>query len=268
MSPQITLNPARYRADTPPPANPRTARPPTDHSARNPSHPIPPAQTLTRFSGQPNSPPHALRSPATRTHGRPLPPTGRSARNPGHPVAPAQTVTPVLRPAEQLPARLPAPATRTHARPRPPTGRSVHAAKERDAYRVVLRGEGDGRALRRFVDALGEATATVFPARTEAMDATPASTSRCSRADRSPCSCGGWSPAHRDCRPKRSRGCCSRSPHGRYWANGSREVLGRRLRRRTTHHIHMTRLPTPGQHHRKAASRQGSALAADRKSVV
>ncbi|MFE2995232.1 TetR/AcrR family transcriptional regulator [Nocardia sp. NPDC059246] len=43
-----------------------------------------------------------------------------------------------------------------------------HAAEERDAYRVVLRGEGDGRALRRFVEDRATTTATVFAARAAA----------------------------------------------------------------------------------------------------
>ncbi|RJL23276.1 TetR/AcrR family transcriptional regulator [Bailinhaonella thermotolerans] len=48
-----------------------------------------------------------------------------------------------------------------------------HAAEERDAYRVILRGEGDGRALRRLVDARTAAAATVFRARAEALGVTP-----------------------------------------------------------------------------------------------
>ena len=42
-----------------------------------------------------------------------------------------------------------------------------HAAEERDAYRVVLRGEGDGRALRRFVDERTSLAAQIFSARSE-----------------------------------------------------------------------------------------------------
>ncbi|MBU3063048.1 TetR/AcrR family transcriptional regulator [Nocardia sp. NEAU-G5] len=52
----------------------------------------------------------------------------------------------------------------------PFTGKAVrelfrHAAEERDAYRVVLRGEGDGRALRRFVEDRSAAAAHTFAAR-------------------------------------------------------------------------------------------------------
>lgn len=43
-----------------------------------------------------------------------------------------------------------------------------HAAEERDAYRVVLRGEGDGRALRRFTADRTAAAAQVFTARAAA----------------------------------------------------------------------------------------------------
>ncbi|MEU1387785.1 MULTISPECIES: TetR/AcrR family transcriptional regulator [unclassified Nonomuraea] len=48
-----------------------------------------------------------------------------------------------------------------------------HAAEERDAYRVILRGEGDGRALREFVDARCGAAAAVFQARAEAVGVAP-----------------------------------------------------------------------------------------------
>lgn len=48
-----------------------------------------------------------------------------------------------------------------------------HAAEERDTYRVILRGEGDGRALRRFVDDRAAMAAVVFAARAEAQGATP-----------------------------------------------------------------------------------------------
>ncbi|MEC3916892.1 TetR/AcrR family transcriptional regulator [Nocardia sp. CDC160] len=43
-----------------------------------------------------------------------------------------------------------------------------HAAQEPDAYRVILRGEGDGRALRRFVEDRSAATAQIFAARSAA----------------------------------------------------------------------------------------------------
>lgn len=43
-----------------------------------------------------------------------------------------------------------------------------HAAEECDAYRVVLRGEGDGRALRRFVDDRVAATSAIFAERAAA----------------------------------------------------------------------------------------------------
>ncbi|MCU1643364.1 MAG: TetR/AcrR family transcriptional regulator [Nocardia sp.] len=48
-----------------------------------------------------------------------------------------------------------------------------HAAEERDTYRVILRGEGDGRALRRFVDDRSAAAAEIFAARAEAHGNTP-----------------------------------------------------------------------------------------------
>ncbi|MET8796918.1 TetR/AcrR family transcriptional regulator [Nocardia sp. NPDC004568] len=47
-----------------------------------------------------------------------------------------------------------------------------HAAEERDTYRVILRGEGDGRALRRFIDDRAAIAAVVFAARAEAQGAT------------------------------------------------------------------------------------------------
>ncbi|MDN3262803.1 helix-turn-helix domain-containing protein [Streptomyces sp. CSDS2] len=42
-----------------------------------------------------------------------------------------------------------------------------HAREERDLYRIVLRGEGDGKPLRMFVDACAGATAEEFRARAE-----------------------------------------------------------------------------------------------------
>ncbi|PWV70408.1 TetR family transcriptional regulator [Nocardia neocaledoniensis] len=48
-----------------------------------------------------------------------------------------------------------------------------HADEERDAYRVILRGEGDGRALRRFIDDRTAAATTIFAARAEAKGVTP-----------------------------------------------------------------------------------------------
>jgi AcrR family transcriptional regulator len=42
-----------------------------------------------------------------------------------------------------------------------------HAADERDTYRVVLRGEGDGKPLQMFVDACAAATAQEFKSRAE-----------------------------------------------------------------------------------------------------
>lgn len=42
-----------------------------------------------------------------------------------------------------------------------------HALERRDLYRVILRGEGDGRALREFTDARTSAAAEVFRARAE-----------------------------------------------------------------------------------------------------
>ncbi|MER6980564.1 helix-turn-helix domain-containing protein, partial [Streptomyces carpinensis] len=42
-----------------------------------------------------------------------------------------------------------------------------HAREERDLYRIVLRGEGDGKPLQMFVDACARATAEEFRARAE-----------------------------------------------------------------------------------------------------
>ncbi|MET7360479.1 helix-turn-helix domain-containing protein [Streptomyces sp. NPDC005562] len=42
-----------------------------------------------------------------------------------------------------------------------------HAREERDLYRIVLRGEGDGKPLQMFVDACARATAEEFRARLE-----------------------------------------------------------------------------------------------------
>ncbi|MFF1696482.1 TetR/AcrR family transcriptional regulator [Streptomyces sp. NPDC058257] len=42
-----------------------------------------------------------------------------------------------------------------------------HVRDERDAYRVVLRGEGDGKPLQMFVDSLAAATAQEFKSRAE-----------------------------------------------------------------------------------------------------
>ncbi|MCX4849136.1 TetR/AcrR family transcriptional regulator [Streptomyces sp. NBC_00893] len=42
-----------------------------------------------------------------------------------------------------------------------------HVSDERDVYRVVLRGEGDGKPLQMFVDACAAATAREFKARAE-----------------------------------------------------------------------------------------------------
>ncbi|MGX1128548.1 AcrR family transcriptional regulator [Streptomyces glaucescens] len=42
-----------------------------------------------------------------------------------------------------------------------------HAREERDLYRIVLRGEGDGKPLQMFVDACARATAEEFQARAE-----------------------------------------------------------------------------------------------------
>ncbi|MFG3246255.1 TetR/AcrR family transcriptional regulator [Streptomyces sp. NPDC048187] len=42
-----------------------------------------------------------------------------------------------------------------------------HAREERDLYRIVLRGDGDGKPLQMFTDACAEATADEFRARAE-----------------------------------------------------------------------------------------------------
>ncbi|GAA4832360.1 TetR/AcrR family transcriptional regulator [Saccharopolyspora rosea] len=48
-----------------------------------------------------------------------------------------------------------------------------HALAERDLYRIILRGEGDGRALRQFTDARVAAAAQVFQARADYHGVTP-----------------------------------------------------------------------------------------------
>ncbi|AKE91414.1 MULTISPECIES: TetR/AcrR family transcriptional regulator [Rhodococcus] len=48
-----------------------------------------------------------------------------------------------------------------------------HAAEERDVYRVILRGEGDGRALREFMDDRSEVVARIFRKRADAHGVTP-----------------------------------------------------------------------------------------------
>jgi len=48
-----------------------------------------------------------------------------------------------------------------------------HAREERDLYRIVLRGEGDGKPLQMFVDACARATAEEFRARAERNDVQP-----------------------------------------------------------------------------------------------
>ncbi|MFD8747953.1 TetR/AcrR family transcriptional regulator [Streptomyces sp. NPDC059616] len=48
-----------------------------------------------------------------------------------------------------------------------------HVSDERDVYRVVLRGEGDGKPLQMFVDACAAATAREFRARAERNNVQP-----------------------------------------------------------------------------------------------
>ncbi|MGW0251946.1 TetR family transcriptional regulator [Nocardia goodfellowii] len=48
-----------------------------------------------------------------------------------------------------------------------------HAAEERDAYRVILRGEGDGRALRRYIEDRTAVAAATFAARAKNLGVTP-----------------------------------------------------------------------------------------------
>ncbi|WP_067828768.1 TetR/AcrR family transcriptional regulator [Nocardia inohanensis] len=48
-----------------------------------------------------------------------------------------------------------------------------HALEERDTYRVILRGEGDGRALRRFTEERTAAAAAAFAARAANLGVTP-----------------------------------------------------------------------------------------------
>ncbi|MGW2649946.1 TetR/AcrR family transcriptional regulator [Streptomyces sp. NPDC001393] len=48
-----------------------------------------------------------------------------------------------------------------------------HAEQERPVYRVILRGEGDGRALREFTELIRAQAEKVFRARAEQLGATP-----------------------------------------------------------------------------------------------
>ncbi|MFD7281813.1 TetR/AcrR family transcriptional regulator [Streptomyces sp. NPDC059862] len=48
-----------------------------------------------------------------------------------------------------------------------------HAREERDLYRIVLRGEGDGKPLQMFVDACAQATAEEFRARADRNEVQP-----------------------------------------------------------------------------------------------
>lgn len=48
-----------------------------------------------------------------------------------------------------------------------------HAEEERDAYRVILRGEGDGRALRKFIEARVKGASSVFRDRAAEHDRQP-----------------------------------------------------------------------------------------------
>ena len=48
-----------------------------------------------------------------------------------------------------------------------------HAQENRDLYLLILRGEGDGRALRQFTDARTDAVASVFRARAEHHEVSP-----------------------------------------------------------------------------------------------
>ncbi len=48
-----------------------------------------------------------------------------------------------------------------------------HAREERDLYRIVLRGEGDGKPLQMFTDTCARITADEFRARAERNDVKP-----------------------------------------------------------------------------------------------
>lgn len=48
-----------------------------------------------------------------------------------------------------------------------------HARERRDLYRIVLRGEGDGRPLRMFMERIAEVTAAVFRERAEVSGVRP-----------------------------------------------------------------------------------------------
>lgn len=56
---------------------------------------------------------------------------------------------------------------------RPVAAMFEHAAEQPDTYRMILRGEGDGRGLRAFEDAWTEAAYGVFSARAEAHGVRP-----------------------------------------------------------------------------------------------
>ncbi|MFD4771875.1 hypothetical protein [Streptomyces niveus] len=67
-----------------------------------------------------------------------------------------------------------------------------HARDERDSYRIVLRGEGDGKPLQMFMDTLADATAEEF-------------------RDRA---------ARNAVEPRIDPGLLDLGLHGRYWASG------------------------------------------------
>jgi AcrR family transcriptional regulator len=48
-----------------------------------------------------------------------------------------------------------------------------HAAEESDAYRILLRGEGDGRMLRRFMDRLAAGAEALFQERADSLGVRP-----------------------------------------------------------------------------------------------
>lgn len=48
-----------------------------------------------------------------------------------------------------------------------------HAREERDLYRIVLRGEGDGKPLRTFIESVSQATASEFRVRAERNSVSP-----------------------------------------------------------------------------------------------
>lgn len=88
-----------------------------------------------------------------------------------------------------------------------------HARERRDVYRIVLRGEGDGKPLQTFTDTLARATADEFRDRADRNEVTPGSIPTCSPVsgseNRSPYCGGGRNRRNHPCRSRKWYGCSS-----------------------------------------------------------